>query len=74
MAEHKSVGILGAGVVGLASALLLSESGISVTVVARDLPGDQTLQWSSPWKVCTESLGQQLTVQGWSHPVTSYRR
>lgn len=43
------VGIVGAGVVGLACALLLTDVGFKVAIVARDLPGDMTTNWSSPW-------------------------
>jgi len=48
MAE--SVGILGAGITGLATAYVLS-SKYKVTIVARDLPGDLGLDWASPWFV-----------------------
>ncbi|GFG20787.1 D-amino acid oxidase, putative [Aspergillus udagawae] len=43
------IGIIGAGVVGLTSALALVEAGYSVTVVARELPGDNSQNWASPW-------------------------
>ncbi|KAK5163150.1 uncharacterized protein LTR77_010934 [Saxophila tyrrhenica] len=43
------VGVLGAGVVGLTSALCLSRKGYRVRVVAKHLPGDKTLDWASPW-------------------------
>ena len=49
--------ILGAGVIGLTSALVLSTRypAYKYTVVARDLPeeGDLSSQaWASPWAVC----------------------
>lgn len=44
-----AVTILGAGVIGLLSALSLTEAGYKVTVVARDLPGDESQDWASPW-------------------------
>ncbi|PWY73046.1 nucleotide-binding domain-containing protein [Aspergillus heteromorphus CBS 117.55] len=45
-----NVGIIGAGVIGLSAAEALVEAGYTVTIVARDLPGDDTsVQWSSPW-------------------------
>ena len=47
--KNKKVAIAGAGVTGLASALLLSEAGFDVTVVARNLPGDESTEWASPW-------------------------
>ncbi|KAL5590387.1 hypothetical protein FOBRF1_013944 [Fusarium oxysporum] len=44
------VGIIGCGIIGLTSALALVEAGYSVTIVARDLPGDDSSQqWASPW-------------------------
>ncbi|KAF5261680.1 hypothetical protein FOXYS1_7629 [Fusarium oxysporum] len=44
------VGIIGSGIIGLTSALALVEAGYSVTIVARDLPGDDSSQqWASPW-------------------------
>lgn len=52
------VGIVGGGVVGLACALLLVEAGYTVTVVARELPGDMTTNWSSPWFVDPRSYNQ----------------
>jgi glycine/D-amino acid oxidase-like deaminating enzyme len=43
------IGIIGAGVIGLTSALALAEAGYSVTIVARELPGDNSQNWASPW-------------------------
>lgn len=48
-AQRMRIGVVGAGIFGLATALLLSERGFAVTIVARDLPGDSTLDWASPW-------------------------
>jgi hypothetical protein len=47
------IGIIGAGITGLASAWVLS-SKYHVTIVARDMPGDLGLDWASPWYVCPE--------------------
>ncbi|KAF5574333.1 FAD dependent oxidoreductase [Fusarium pseudocircinatum] len=42
--------IIGSGIIGIKSALALVEAGYSVTIVARDLPGDDSSQqWASPW-------------------------
>ncbi|KAJ6172603.1 hypothetical protein N7470_001670, partial [Penicillium chermesinum] len=36
-------------VIGLLSALTLVDAGYKVTIVARDLPGDENQDWASPW-------------------------
>lgn len=42
--------VVGAGVVGLTSALLLAkDKGNNVTVVAKHMPGDYDIQYTSPW-------------------------
>jgi glycine/D-amino acid oxidase-like deaminating enzyme len=48
-----NVVILGAGVIGLTIAHVLTESGhFNVTIVARDMPEDLSSQaFSSPWAV-----------------------
>lgn len=46
MAE--TIGIVGAGITGLAAAYVLSPE-YNVTIVARDLPGDLGTNWASPW-------------------------
>lgn len=43
------IGVIGAGVIGLTSALVLAEAGHKVTVLARELPGDGSKKWASPW-------------------------
>lgn len=49
----KQVGVIGAGVIGLSSALILAEAGYSVTVLAHEGPGDgdESKAWASPWCV-----------------------
>ena len=41
--------VLGAGVTGLTSALFLAEAGYEVTVVAAHVPGDSSIEYTSPW-------------------------
>jgi glutamyl-tRNA reductase len=43
------VAIIGSGIIGLLSALTLTDAGYKVTIVARDLPGDESIDWASPW-------------------------
>ena len=38
-----------AGVLGLSCALRLKQTGFRVTIVARDLPGDLSIGYASPW-------------------------
>ncbi len=40
-----------AGVIGLQSALSLLEEGFNVTVVAKHIPGDESIEYTSPWWV-----------------------
>ncbi len=49
----ESIGIIGAGITGLAAAYVLS-SKHSVTIVARDIPGDFGTNWASPWFVLAQ--------------------
>ncbi|SCV69635.1 BQ2448_2655 [Microbotryum intermedium] len=48
--SDKQVVVIGAGVIGLTSALVLAQSNHNVTLVARDLPSDVSSQaFASPW-------------------------
>lgn len=48
--------IIGSGIVGLLSALTLTEAGYKVTIIARDLPGDETQDWASPWYIVSPKI------------------
>jgi hypothetical protein len=61
-----------AGVIGLNVALVLAEKGYGryTTIIAEHLPGDTSINYTSPWSVGTPaaSLHSQeinLSVQGW---------
>ncbi|OJZ80263.1 hypothetical protein ASPFODRAFT_65906 [Aspergillus luchuensis CBS 106.47] len=41
--------VIGAGIIGLSCASSLADVGLAVTIIARNLPGDKSSQWSSPW-------------------------
>ncbi|PIA94504.1 D-amino-acid oxidase [Cercospora beticola] len=50
MASQQShVIIIGAGVIGLSNAVFLSEAGYKVTIVAAHVPGDESIEYTSPW-------------------------
>lgn len=49
--NRSHVGIVGSGIIGLTTALILSQAGYRVTIVARELPGDDSTKWASPWFV-----------------------
>lgn len=40
--------IIGSGIIGLFSILVLTDAGYKVTIVARDIPGDENQNWASP--------------------------
>ena len=56
------VGIIGSGIIGLMSALTLTDAGYKVTIVARDLPGDESQDWASPWSVVNSSFQDSSVV------------
>ncbi|TKA61325.1 hypothetical protein B0A55_11330 [Friedmanniomyces simplex] len=41
--------VIGAGVTGLTSAVFLAEAGYEVTVIAAHVPGDSSIEYTSPW-------------------------
>lgn len=47
--ELKTDHFSSAGVTGLTSAVLLAEAGYEVTVVAAHVPGDSSIEYTSPW-------------------------
>jgi len=58
-----------AGVAGLTTALVLARKGYKVTVVAKHMPGDLSIEYTSPWAVRIEvnsklKLGCKLVIRG----------
>ncbi|KAI5795568.1 D-amino-acid oxidase [Geopyxis carbonaria] len=50
MSENSNVVVVGAGVIGLTTALLLARQGnCNVTIVAKHMPGDYDIEYTSPW-------------------------
>jgi hypothetical protein len=60
-----NVVVIGAGVIGLTTALLLQKKGYCVTVVAKYVPGDMNIEYTSPysgkWMLLT-SLPEDIAV------------
>lgn len=51
-----------AGVTGLTSAVFLADAGYDVTVIAAHVPGDSSIEYTSPWFVSTRNLA---TLEGY---------
>ncbi|KAE9986143.1 hypothetical protein EG328_006405 [Venturia inaequalis] len=49
VSSRKHVVVLGAGVIGLQTAISLLEAGYKVTIVAKHFPGDLSIEYTSPW-------------------------
>ncbi|KAI7154560.1 hypothetical protein KC349_g7579 [Hortaea werneckii] len=49
MSSKGHVVVLGAGVTGLTSAIFLTEAGYEVTIIAAHVPGDTSIEYTSPW-------------------------
>jgi ribulose 1,5-bisphosphate synthetase/thiazole synthase len=48
--SRPNIVVLGAGVTGLTTALLLARSGkYDITVVSKHMPGDYDIEYASPW-------------------------
>jgi glycine/D-amino acid oxidase-like deaminating enzyme len=57
--------VIGAGVVGLTTALLLQQRGYDVTIVAEHFPGDKSIEYTSPvagarWKTLAPNSDLRL--------------
>ena len=49
MSSKGHIVVLGAGVTGLTSAVFLAEAGYEVTIIAAHVPGDTSIEYTSPW-------------------------
>ncbi|TID15200.1 nucleotide-binding domain-containing protein [Venturia nashicola] len=65
---QKHVVVLGAGVVGLQTAISLLEAGYKATIVAKHFPGDLSIEYTSPWAGAhwrPNDVEVDLEQQGW---------
>ncbi|KAK7516762.1 uncharacterized protein IWZ02DRAFT_455067 [Phyllosticta citriasiana] len=74
-ASNAHVVVIGAGVIGLQTAVTFLENGYRVTVIAKHVPGDKSSDYTSPWAGAqwrTHSTAQDLEYQKWD--LASYTR
>jgi 2-polyprenyl-6-methoxyphenol hydroxylase-like FAD-dependent oxidoreductase len=45
----QKISVIGAGVQGLTVALILQKQGYDVSIIAKHLPGDLSIEYTSPW-------------------------
>ncbi len=62
---NKQIRVIGAGVIGLTTALLLQKKGYHVTIIADHFPGDKSPQYTSPnagarWKTLASNSNLRL--------------
>ncbi|KAH0537001.1 hypothetical protein FGG08_006173 [Glutinoglossum americanum] len=67
--------VLGAGIIGLQTAVFLLEAGYKVTVVAKNLPGDVDLEYTSPragahWR--TQATANEIELAQWDRETYEY--
>ncbi|MGB0506515.1 MAG: NAD(P)/FAD-dependent oxidoreductase [Pikeienuella sp.] len=68
--DSPDITVLGAGIVGICTAIALAEKGLRVTLVDRDAPGQATSYGNagivSPWSIIPQSMpGLWKKVPGW---------
>ncbi|EXJ81857.1 hypothetical protein A1O1_07922 [Capronia coronata CBS 617.96] len=74
MPQSKHILVIGAGVIGLQTAIALLEAGHHVSVVAKHLPGDMSVEYTSPWAAAiwrSNALPEETQIQRWDSQ--SYR-
>ncbi|RIB16659.1 hypothetical protein C2G38_1969910 [Gigaspora rosea] len=49
MSKKKKVNVIGAGVIGITTALILQRNGYQVQILAEHWPGDSNINYTSPW-------------------------
>jgi glycine/D-amino acid oxidase-like deaminating enzyme len=47
--ENKTIVVIGAGVTGLQTSISLLRAGFRVFIIAKHLPGDESIEYTSPW-------------------------
>ncbi|KAK8214550.1 hypothetical protein IWZ01DRAFT_500156 [Phyllosticta capitalensis] len=74
-ASKAHIVVIGAGVVGLQTAVTFLEHGHAVTVIAKHVPGDKSSEYTSPWAGAqwrTHSTAKDFELQKWD--IASYER
>jgi pyruvate/2-oxoglutarate dehydrogenase complex dihydrolipoamide dehydrogenase (E3) component len=68
-----SLVVLGAGIVGLQTALILKEAGLDVIILAKDFPGSSDPWYTSAWSGAVSAGRAKLSLGGkdFSHKKTS---
>ncbi|KAK5174523.1 uncharacterized protein LTR77_001603 [Saxophila tyrrhenica] len=75
MPQERHIIVVGAGVTGLTSAYFLAEEGYKVTVVAAHVPGDESIEYTSPWAGAhwrTSATPDQPTICDWDVQTYDY--
>ncbi|GME64262.1 putative d-amino-acid oxidase protein [Neofusicoccum parvum] len=64
----KHIVIIGAGVIGLQTAITLLEAGATVTIIAKHVPEDKAIGYTSPWAGAqwrTHATAEDKEIQQW---------
>ncbi|KAK0659686.1 D-amino-acid oxidase [Lasiodiplodia hormozganensis] len=66
--QGKHIVVIGAGVIGLQTAITLLEAGAAVTIIAKHVPGDKAKDYTSPWAGAqwrTHATAEDKEIQQW---------
>ncbi|OJD36049.1 d-amino acid oxidase [Diplodia corticola] len=66
--KGKHIVVIGAGVIGLQTAITLLEAGAAVTIIAKHVPGDKAKDYTSPWAGAqwrTHATAEDKEIQEW---------
>ncbi|KAF2086473.1 nucleotide-binding domain-containing protein [Saccharata proteae CBS 121410] len=66
--DQNLIAVIGAGVIGLQTAVSLLEHGYAVIIIAKHLPGDLTIEYTSPWAGAdwrTQASPEEPEIRAW---------